>query len=97
MDYGSLDPNNPEALQSIAKEFNLTSAELVEALEFTMAIHQNADMDNLSKEQRFIACIAAIGAIMQDDRSMEAQHARVLQVVQLLDGAMSFGNGMTLQ
>ena len=97
MDYGSLDPDNPEALNSIAKEFNLSSAELVEALEFTMAIHQNADMDNLSKEQRFIACIAAIGAIMQDDSSMEAQHARVLQVVQLLDGAMTFGNGMTLQ
>jgi|TARA_Y100000401_G_scaffold115902_1_gene120484 hypothetical protein len=97
MDYGSLDPDNPEALKSIAKEFNLSAAELVEALEFTMAIHQNADMDNLSKEQRFIACIAAIGAIIQDDRSMEAQHARVLQVVQLLDGAMSFGNGMTLQ
>ena len=97
MDYGSLDPDNPEALNSIAKEFNLSAAELVEALEFTMAIHQNADMDNLSKEQRFIACIAAIGAIMQDDSSMEAQHARVLQVVQLLDGAMTFGNGMTLQ
>ena len=97
MDYGSLDPDNHEALNSIAKEFNLSAAELVEALEFTMAIHQNADMDNLSKEQRFIACIAAIGAIMQDDSSMEAQHARVLQVVQLLDGAMTFGNGMTLQ
>ena len=97
MDYGSLDPDNPEALISIAKEFNLSAAELIEALEFTMAIHQNADMDNLSKEQRFIACIAAIGAIMQDDRSMEAQHARVLQVVQLLDGAMTFGTGMTLQ
>ena len=97
MDYGSLDPNNPEALQSVAKEFNLSTSELVEALEFTMAIHQNADMDNLSKEQRFIACIAAIGAIMQDDNSIEAQHARLLQVVQLLDGAMTFGNGMTLQ
>lgn len=97
MDYGSLDPDNPEAVKSIAKECNLTTAQLIQALEFTAAIHQNADMDNLSKEQRFIACIAAIGAIMQDDTSMEAQHARVLQVVQLLDGAMVFRGGMTLQ
>tara|TARA_R110000824_G_scaffold93113_11_gene225445 strand:+ start:5046 stop:5339 length:294 start_codon:yes stop_codon:yes gene_type:complete len=97
MDYGSLDPDNPEAIKSIAKEFNLSTAELVEALEFTMAIHQNADMDNLSKEQRFIACIAAIGAIMQEDCSLEAQHARVLQVVQLLDGTMTHTRGMTLQ
>tara|TARA_B100000949_G_C14244529_1_gene435179 strand:+ start:857 stop:1150 length:294 start_codon:yes stop_codon:yes gene_type:complete len=97
MDYGSLDPDNPEAIRAITKEFNLTAAELVEALEFTMAIHQNADMDNLSKEQRFLACIAAIGAIMQDETSMEAQHARVLQVVQLLDGAMLHTPGITLQ
>ena len=97
MDYGSLDPDDPEAIRAITKEFNLSAAELVKALEFTMALHQNADMENLSKEQRFIACIAAIGAIMQEDQSMEAQHARVLQVVQLLDGALTHTHGMTLQ
>ena len=42
MDYGSLDPDNPDALQAIIKEFNLTTAELIDALEFTVAIHQNS-------------------------------------------------------
>jgi|TARA_R110002020_G_scaffold225657_1_gene435720 hypothetical protein len=97
MDYGSLDPDNPDALQAITKEFNLTTSELIDALEFTVAIHQNADQSELSNDQRFIACVAALGALMQEENSIEAQHSRVLQVVQLLDGALLHKGKMTLQ
>ena len=97
MDIG-LNPDDLEALIQTTKEFDLTPQELGEALEFGVAIQCQAEREELNVDQRFVACVAAIGAIVSEESSIAASHARVLQVVQLLDGAVqAAAKGATIQ
>jgi hypothetical protein len=91
----NLDPQDLEGLQQTAKEFNLSPEELAEALDFSLAIHAQAEHEDISMEQRFIACVAAISGILLEDTSVETRHARVLQIVQMLDGAVNYRKGST--
>tara|TARA_R110000824_G_scaffold78754_3_gene198643 strand:- start:2915 stop:3205 length:291 start_codon:yes stop_codon:yes gene_type:complete len=81
-------PENMEGLQQAAAEFDISTDDFVSALEFAVSIHSNAELDGLSMNQCFIACISAIGVLLQEEDSIADRHAKVLQMNILLDRAV---------
>mgnify|MGYP003136930114 CR=1 FL=1 len=81
-------PEDMEGLQRAAAEFEISTDDFVSALEFAASIHSNAELDGLTTNQCFIACISTIGVLLQHEDSIADRHAKVLQMNILLDRAL---------
>ena len=81
-------PEDMEGLQRAAAEFDVSVEDFVKALEFAVSIHSNAEQEDLTMNQCFIACISTIGVLLQREDSIADRHAKVLQMNVLLERAV---------